>query len=214
MLALGIDSDSFGTSTFSISAMPQCQEQRHARRVVMSLYEIVFSGECVPGTPLDQVKSNLAKLFQADAQRIELLFSGRRLVLKNNLDAQGAEKYRAALARAGAVARTEEMAQDIEEILMTAPPEAGDFGQKPMAAARRAEVVPRDAYMAAFVAVDAPDFAIAEVGADLQDEKPESRAPNLNLEQFSVAPVGSDMGQSRHEEIVRVPDISHLRVIG
>ncbi|KTC37837.1 hypothetical protein AO269_14230 [Pseudomonas putida] len=60
----------------------------------MSLYEIVFSGECVPGASLDQVKSNLATLFKADAQRIELLFSGRRLVLKNNLDAQAAEKYR------------------------------------------------------------------------------------------------------------------------
>ena len=214
MLALGIYSENLDAGTFSISAKPQCQEQRHPRRVVMSLYEIVFSGECVPGALLDQVKGNLAKLFQADAQRIELLFSGRRLVLKNNLDAQGAEKYRAALARAGAMARIEEMAQEIEEIVMTAPPAAGDFGQKPMAAARRAEVIPRDAYMAAFVAVDAPDFAIAEVGADLQDEKPASRAPNLNLEQFSVAPVGSDMGQLRQEETVQVPDISHLRVIG
>lgn len=180
----------------------------------MSLYEIVFSGECVPGASLDQVKSNLATLFKADAQRIELLFSGRRLVLKNNLDAQAAEKYRAALARAGAVASIDEMAQEIEEIIMTAPAAAGDFGQKPMAAARRAEVVPRDAYMAAFVAVDAPDFAIAEVGADLQEEKPAVRAPNLDLQQFSLAPAGSDMGQLRHEESIQVPDISHLRVIG
>ncbi|MBD8473243.1 hypothetical protein IFT98_05140 [Pseudomonas sp. CFBP 8770] len=180
----------------------------------MRFYEIVFSGQCVPGAALDQVKSNLAKLFQADAQRIELLFSGRRLVLKNNLDAQAAEKYRAALARAGAVASIDEMAQDIEEIIMTAPAAAGDFGQKPMAVARRAEVVPRDAYMAAFVAVDAPDFAIAEVGADLQDERPAQRSAQLNLQQFSLAPAGSDMGQLRHEETVQVPDISHLKIIG
>jgi hypothetical protein len=180
----------------------------------MSFYEIAFSGECLPGASLDQVKSNLATLFKADAPRIELLFSGRRLVLKNNLDVQAAEKYRAALARAGAVARIEEMAQEIEEIIMTAPAAAGDFGQKPMAVARRAEVVPRDAYMAAFVTVDAPDFAIAEVGADLQDEKPAARSPNLNLQQFSLAPTGSDMGQLRHEQSVQVPDISHLKVIG
>lgn len=180
----------------------------------MSFYEIAFSGECLPGASLDQVKSNLATLFKADAPRIEVLFSGRRLVLKNNLDVQAAEKYRAALARAGAVASIEEMAQEIEEIIMTAPAAAGDFGQKPMAVARRAEVVPRDAYMAAFVAVDAPDFAIAEVGADLQDEKPAARSPNLDLQQFSLAPTGSDLGQLRHEQSVQVPDISHLKVIG
>ncbi|HXR02669.1 MAG TPA: hypothetical protein VN798_20035, partial [Pseudomonas sp.] len=68
----------------------------------MKLYEIVFSGQLVTGAQLDRVQANLAKLFQADAQRIALLFSGRRLVLKNNLDQAAAEKYRATLERAGA----------------------------------------------------------------------------------------------------------------
>ena len=34
------------------------------------------------------------------------------------------------------------------------------------------------------------------VGADLQDAKAEAEAPKLDLSRFSVAPVGSDMGQA------------------
>lgn len=186
----------------------------------MHLYEIVFSGELVPGAPLEAVKNNLAKLFQADAQRVELLFSGRRLVLKNNLDSATAEKYRATLQRAGAVALVVEMQVQVEEIEMAAPPDAGGFGQRPATPARadapaprRAKVVPRDVYMAAFVEVDAPDFAIAEAGADLQDEKPPVRPPRLDLGQFSVAPAGSDMGQLKAPPAAPAPDTSHLSVI-
>ncbi|MFC3940260.1 hypothetical protein CCU68_28855 [Pseudomonas gingeri NCPPB 3146 = LMG 5327] len=166
----------------------------------MSLYEIVFSGELVPGAPVEQVRSNLARLFQADAQRIELLFSGRRLVLKNNLDAAAAEKYRATIERAGAVVSVLEM--PMEEIEMTAAPEP----------VGRARVVPRDAYMAAFSEVDAPDYAIAEVGSDVQDPKPAPVAPVLDLSAFSVAPVGSDMGQLPAPPPAAVPDTSHLKL--
>ncbi|CAD5198340.1 hypothetical protein [Pseudomonas sp. FEN] len=164
----------------------------------MTLYEIVFSGESLPGAPVDQVKSNLARLFQADAQRIELLFSGRRLVLKSNLDAAAAEKYRVTIERAGALVAVVEMA--VEEIEMAAlPPMPG-----------HAQVVPRDAYMAAFSAVDAPDFGIAEVGSDLQDPKPEPVAVAVDLSAFSVAPVGADMGQLPGAPAIAMPDISHL----
>ena len=68
----------------------------------MSLYEIAFSGQLLPGAKLEQVEANLTKLFQADAQRIALLFSGRRIVIKQNLDFAAAEKYRQAMERAGA----------------------------------------------------------------------------------------------------------------
>ena len=82
--------------------MFRCSGLRHTlltfQRVYrMSGYEIVFDGRLVEGAQLERVKANLGKLFQADESRLELLFSGRRLVLKNNLDEQTAEKYRAAL---------------------------------------------------------------------------------------------------------------------
>ena len=67
--------------------------------------------------------------------------------------------------------------------------------------------------MAAFSDVDAPDFGLAPVGADLQDDKPEAPAPHLDLSGLSVAPVGSDMGQAKAEPAPPAPDTSHLKVL-
>lgn len=171
-------------------------------------YEIVFRGETVPGADLERVKSNLAKLFQADEQRITLLFSGRRLVLKNNLDSDSAEKYRSTLERAGAVAEVVEMAVEIEEIEMTALP--GEPMPEPRSTA--SSVIPRDAYMAAFINVEAPDYPIAAVGSDLQDQRPAAVAPVFDFTAISVAPAGSDMGQLKAAPADVVPDTSHLKL--
>ena len=106
----------------------------------MKMYEIVFSGQLVPGAQLDRVQANLAKLFQADAQRIALLFSGRRLVLKNNLDQAAAEKYRSTLERAGAKADVVEMPgqidvpapaeMEVEEVELAPPPDEPTWTRK------------------------------------------------------------------------------------
>ncbi|MGZ3016208.1 hypothetical protein AAER19_37345, partial [Pseudomonas aeruginosa] len=109
---------------------------------------------------------------------------------------------------------------EIEEVVMAPPPAQQAAVEAPQArvAARdsapsgRLQVAPRDGYMAAFAEVDAPDFGLAPVGADLQDAKAEAEAPKLDLSRFSVAPVGSDMGQARPEPAAPAPDTSHLRL--
>lgn len=179
----------------------------------MSLYEIAFAGQLVPGAQLPQVKENLARLFQADAQRIALLFSGRRIVIKSGLDAAGAEKYRATLERAGAVAMVQALDLPIEEVeLAPAPVSPAPAAAAAPTAAAGARVIPRDEYMAAFVDVQAPDFGIAPVGADLQDSRPAVQAPQVDLSQFSLAPVGSDMGQAKAGPAAPAPDVSHLKL--
>ena len=82
----------------------------------MQCFEIAFSGELVEGARVEVVKANLAKLFQADEQRIALLFSGRRVVIKSGLDAAGAEKYRMTLERAGARVEVCDLSAEVEEI--------------------------------------------------------------------------------------------------
>lgn len=176
----------------------------------MSRYEIVFSGQTQAGADLETVKANLAKLFQADAQRIALLFSGRRLVLKNNLDAAAADKYRTALERAGARIEVVDMDALVEEIELAPPPAPSE--ETAPAAPGRLKVAPRDEYMAAFADVEAPDFGLAPVGADLQDAKAEPRAPQVDLSQFNLAPVGSDMGQAKPAPAAPAPDTSHLKL--
>ncbi|MDH2199156.1 hypothetical protein [Ectopseudomonas oleovorans] len=182
----------------------------------MSRYEIAFSGQLVPGAQPELVKANLAKLFQADAQRIAQLFSGRRIVIKNNLDAAGAEKYRATLERAGARVEVVDMDVLIEEVELAPPPPVEPppaVVTAPAARAGRLQIAPRDEYMAAFSDVDAPDFGIAPVGSDLQDARPDVAAPAVDLSQFTLAPVGSDMGQATSSTPAAAPDTSHLKLL-
>ncbi|MGP0170657.1 hypothetical protein ACSVIJ_02130 [Pseudomonas sp. NCHU5208] len=176
----------------------------------MSRYEIAFSGQLVPGADPETVKANLARLFQADAQRIAQLFSGRRIVIKNNLDATAAEKYRSTLERAGALVEVLDMDGPIEEVELAPPP--AEVAPGATATSGRLQVAPRDEYMAAFSEVDAPDFGIAPVGSDLQEAKAEPVAPAVDLSQFSLAPVGSDMGQAKAEAAAPPPDTSHLKL--
>lgn len=182
----------------------------------MSRYEIAFSGQLVPGAQPELVKANLARLFQADAQRIAQLFSGRRIVIKNNLDAAGAEKYRATLERAGARVEVVDMDVLIEEVELAPPPPVEPppaVVTAPAARAGRLQIAPRDEYMAAFSDVDAPDFGIAPVGSDLQDARPDAAAPAVDLSQFTLAPVGSDMGQAKSSTPAAAPDTSHLKLL-
>ena len=182
----------------------------------MSLYEVAFSGQLVAGAQLELVKANVAKLFQADEQRIALLFSGRRIVIKSNLDAAGAQRYRETLARAGAVAelRALDDGQAGEEPA-TLPAEAIAPATSQAAATPvgKLSVTPRDEYMAAFVDVQAPDFGIAPLGSDLQDEPAIIAGPKVDLSQFSLAPVGSDMGQEKNQPPAPPPDVSHLNLV-
>ena len=70
-------------------------------------FKIVFSGELMPAAQLDEVKANLARLFKSDSAKIDSLFSGNPVALKRDLAEDEAEKYLAALQRAGAKVRKE-----------------------------------------------------------------------------------------------------------
>jgi hypothetical protein len=185
----------------------------------MTRFEVVFSGQLVAGAVLESVQANMARLFQADAQRIALLFSGRRMVIKNNLDAASAEKYRLTLERAGA--RVEVLAMPVDEVELAAPPApltVASHAPEPAVTASAEgtpgplQVLPRDEYMAAFADVEALDFGIAPLGADLQDAQTPIAAPAVDLSQFSLAPAGSDMGQLKAAPAAPAPDTSHLKL--
>ncbi|MFZ6048310.1 DUF805 domain-containing protein [Pseudomonas sp. CR3202] len=70
-------------------------------------YKIVFDGEPMPGVALETVKENLARLFKSDTGKIDSLFGGRSIALKRDLPEAEADKYLAALQRAGAKVRKE-----------------------------------------------------------------------------------------------------------
>ncbi|MCF5284542.1 hypothetical protein GIW23_28520, partial [Pseudomonas syringae] len=101
----------------------------------------------------------------------------------------------------------------MEEVELAPPPDAPNWLRKASVSPGRLQVKPRDAYMAAFVDVDAPDYSVAEAGVELLPGKPEPVAPLLDLSRLSLAPVGSDMGQIEKAESQEAPDTSHLKII-
>jgi uncharacterized Tic20 family protein len=67
-----------------------------------TLYNVDFSGRIIPGWELEEVKSNLGKLLKADEKTIFKLFSGKRIVIKKNVDHQTALKINNVFKDAGA----------------------------------------------------------------------------------------------------------------
>ena len=65
-------------------------------------HRLVFRGDILIGFELDQVKTGLMTLLKTSTeQQLELMFSGKTVVLKKNLSATYAEKYQQAFERAG-----------------------------------------------------------------------------------------------------------------
>lgn len=65
-------------------------------------YVIEFTGKIIPGWEIEEVKANLAKLLNADESKITRLFSGKRFVIKKNVDRQNAFKINEMFKTAGA----------------------------------------------------------------------------------------------------------------
>lgn len=165
----------------------------------MEYFEIAFSGQIVLGVELEQAKQGVQRLFNANEQLMEQLFSGRRVVIKQKVDQATALKYQKAFAAAGAILEVQKIEPDTVEPVATSSASSG------------AGVVPRDAYMAAFSHVQAPDFAIAPVGTDIVEHQ-EQPTLDIDISAMSLAPVGSDMGHQPAPQDVVVPDISHIKL--
>lgn len=187
----------------------------------MQQFEIAFSGQIAPAAQLNQVKAALGRLFKADEAVIERLFSGQRIVIKQSVNAEEANKYQVAFERIGAVIEIRERvtAPNLDEAVPDVPAsEASAETESGSAAAGTAtamlNVTPRDEYMAAFRDVQAPDFGIAPLGEDLQPAKAATPALELDLSALSIAPAGSDLGQLPSLDKVTVPDVSHIKLLG
>ena len=166
------------------------------------LYEVAFSGQISAGADLDEVKAKVAKMFNADDAKLAQLFSGRRVVIKKNIDQATAAKYQSALNRAGAqceisppvasatpAAATASAPAAVEKPVSAAPVvqiETGDYG---------AVAPPPATDPLGITASDIEDLAvsIAPVGSELQEEYKEVETPEFDLSEFDLAPVGSEL---------------------
>ena len=72
-------------------------------------YRVIFEGEILEGSQVQEVKRALAQLYKKTEDQVEHYFSGKRLTVKKDVDYDTAMKYVKAYERAGAVCRVEEL---------------------------------------------------------------------------------------------------------
>lgn len=67
-------------------------------------FNLVFKGQLAKSADMNTTVRNLAQLFKIDLQKAKALFGGQITILKRDLDMDTANKYRAAIKKAGAIA--------------------------------------------------------------------------------------------------------------
>ncbi len=195
---------------------------------------VVCTGELVEGANPREVTANLARLFKTDPARIEILFSGKRFVIKKDLDEKTAKAYQLAMEKAGAVAHVLEQTTDEE------PDKSGAAGAVEARSdtpspgpgtASDAEMPPSGPETAAGTAgrtsgpepgeplgapkqvtettVDTSHLTLAEVGVTLGEAR-QVNPPNYDLSGLELAPLGEDLTDPvEHQPEVQF-DTSHL----
>ncbi|MFP3976358.1 MULTISPECIES: hypothetical protein [Marinobacter] len=185
------------------------------------MFQLVFKGECASGTEMTTARNNARTLFKASVEQIERMFSGSPVVIRNKLDEDQAEKYRQVLLKHGMIAYVQSM-PEAQTQARSAPASAPT--PKPQPAPAKAvphSVVPAvEAGDRLPVAGDKVDDILAgsalgldPVGVTLVE--PDEVEPPMfqHLDDWTLAPPGSDIGVERDLPPPMVPDVSHLSLV-
>lgn len=175
-------------------------------------YDIFFTGKIVDGFDEATVRENVAKLFKANAQTLEKLFSGKPQAIKRGVDKQAAIKYKAAMEKAGAVPvirAHKDAAAQAAPAPAPAPaaeelPSSADIKPKQTMAERLAALTGEDV-----PSEDTPPPAAAPAPAPAAAPaaEPASPGPASFGEGMSLAPAGSDVLRDDEREVVEAQDI-------
>ena len=185
------------------------------------LFEVAFSGQISDGAEPGEVKAKVGKMFNADDAKLAQLFSGRRVVIKKNIDRATATKYQTALNRAGA--ECEICLVGGAQVAQSAPAAAkAPAADKPASAAASAveietgdygDVAPPPATDPLGITGDQIEdlaVSIAPVGSELQSDYQEIAEPEIDLNGLEVAPVGSDLDSTPKKPAPPPPDTSGI----
>jgi len=190
-------------------------------------FELVFYGQLAQGVSLQQVKTNVAQLFKANSEQVERMFTGQRVVIRNKLDAETAQKYIAAMKKRGAICQLERMGQPgvkIEPEHTEPAPAAASHANVTTAPAETPATKPVDKTVhrdmnASGLPVAGPQtdailsathFELDPVGIRLSEAHEVTAQVFPHLDELSLAPVGSDLVDKQEQPPITEPDISYL----
>jgi hypothetical protein len=175
------------------------------------MFQLVFKGECTPGTDLEAARNSARTLFKANTDQIAKMFSGQPVVIRNRLEEVQAEKYRGVLQKHGMVAYVESM----EGTDALKAPKAPKASKVPSQSVGSVTVEPGDRPNLAGEKVDSilssSSLTLDPVGITLAEHK-EAEVPMFeHLDEWTLAPPGTVLlAEARESPAPVVPDISHL----
>jgi len=194
------------------------------------MFQLVFKGECTPGTDTETARSNAKALFKASVEQLDRMFSGQPVVIRNKLEQVQAEKYQAVLQKHGMVAYVQPMpgAQPQAPEPKPAAPasqacsesatasEAGGDTQAatPARTGKAPNPEPGDRLPVAGEKVDdilaGSGLTLDPAGVTLTEVEDVEPPMFEHLDEWSLAPAGSALGVERDLPPPVVPDVSHL----
>lgn len=221
------------------------------------MYRLVFRGEILDGQHRAVVKRRLKELLNLSDSQVETLFAEGPVVIKRNVDEATAKKYQVLFKKAGGRLRAMPAAKGARPVAVPATAvEATSETTSETTSGTTAETAHETAGADApeglslqspdfippasepVAELEAPDFAVAELGAVLAEQRSEVRAvvrdvdfevaevgadmrtePVAEVEvrvtdvDFELAEVGADIGDRQEQAIPPAPDISHLGLV-
>lgn len=167
-------------------------------------FDIVFRGETAPGVAREDVARSLVQVFRTTPETVERLLDGGTHTLKRGLDADTAQKYRAVLERAGAIAvlvpvAPEQVAEPAVPAELTLAPAGADV----LAAHERRR--------STATAPDTAHIELAPAGADLDPGTRAAPPPPPDTSRISLAEPGERLAPPAPPPPA-APDTSHLTV--
>lgn len=166
-------------------------------------FDVVFRGHLAAGADEADVKAALARLFKSTPAQIERLFSGKRVVIKKNLDREQADKYREVLRNAGAkvsLVSSKAASATLAPVDSPAPPAQ----RASYAVDDPTEKVSQRASFATDDPAASEPGAADPVAASMESNAPTSPTPQDDFGQLSIAEVGATVDESARPPPVEI----------
>lgn len=147
-------------------------------------YRVIFSGEIAEGKDVEEVKREVGGLFRLDEAKVEQLFTGRKVVIKTDVDHETALKFQQSMEKCGGICQIEEIAAP------SVPPAAVEPEAEPEAeSAPEPEAVPE-----------------SEAEAETEPEAESTEEPVAEAALVEQSEPVSATVEDEQEEDVQVPD--------
>jgi hypothetical protein len=154
------------------------------------LYDVCFAGQLLDGQELQSVRDKIQKLFKANPETLEKLFSGKTQTLKRGCDKTTALKYKKAMEAAGAKPMIVAGEVSADHVAAEAPAEENNDRNS---------------------STDEQNFDLAPVGTDVlrPEERKTPARTSVDVPDLNLAAVGTTLGEPVGAAD-SAPDTSHL----